>query len=68
LCSLQSAPLQPPAEALVHWEVSRLYAETVTLPELRPDEDPDDARAGGLFHLVTAAAMGLALAQLVLAW
>uniref|UniRef100_A0A383WC16 Alpha-type protein kinase domain-containing protein n=1 Tax=Tetradesmus obliquus TaxID=3088 RepID=A0A383WC16_TETOB len=67
LAQLESAPLRPPAEALVHWEASRLYAETVTLPELRPAEDPDDARSGGLFHLVTAAAKGLALAQLVLA-
>lgn len=61
-------PRKPAAEALVHWEVARLYAETVTLPELRPSEDPEDARAGGLFHLTTAAAKGMALAQLVLAW
>jgi hypothetical protein len=29
--SAQSAPLQPPAEALVHWEVSRLYADVFLL-------------------------------------
>jgi hypothetical protein len=43
-------------------------AETVTLPELRPDEDPDAARLGGMFHLCQAAAKGLPLAQLQLAW
>jgi hypothetical protein len=45
-----------------------LPAETVTLPELRPDEDPDAARLGGMFHLCQAAAKGLPLAQLQLAW
>jgi hypothetical protein len=30
--------------------------------------DPDAARLGGMFHLVLAAAKGLALAQLQLAW
>lgn len=61
-------PEKPAPEALVHWEIARLYAETVTLPELRPEEDPDAARAGGLFHLAAAAAKGVPLAQLVLAW
>jgi hypothetical protein len=37
-------------------------------PQLRPEEDPDAARAGGLFHLVTAAALSNPLAQLQLAW
>eukprot|EP00878_Enallax_costatus_P024193 GHUV01025797.1.p1 GENE.GHUV01025797.1~~GHUV01025797.1.p1 ORF type:complete len:393 (+),score=123.15 GHUV01025797.1:935-2113(+) len=67
LLLLQTVPDKPAPEALVHWEIARLYAETVTLPELRPDEDPDAARAGGLFHLTTAAAKGVALAQIVLA-
>ncbi|KAF8055109.1 Eef2k [Scenedesmus sp. PABB004] len=67
LAALERVPAAPEPDALVHWEVARLYAETVTLPELRPNEDPDDARVGGLFHLLTAAARGVALAQLVLA-
>jgi hypothetical protein len=68
LLLLQDVPLQPCPDALIHWEVARIYAETVTLPELRPDEDPDAARLGGMFHLYAAAAKGLALAQLQLAW
>lgn len=64
----QDVPLQPLPDALLHWEVARIYAETVTLPELRPDEDPDAARLGGMFHLTAAAAKGLTLAQLELAW
>lgn len=64
----QGVPLQPSPDALLHWEVARIYAETVTLPELRPDEDPEAARLGGMFHLYAAAAKGLALAQLQLAW
>lgn len=34
----EAAPL-----AHVHFAVSRLYAEVVLLPELQPEEDPDDA-------------------------
>jgi hypothetical protein len=68
LYPLQAVPKEPSPDAYIHWEVARIYAETVTLPELRPDEDPDAARLGGMFHLVLAAAKGLALAQLQLAW
>jgi hypothetical protein len=53
--------------ALVHYEVSRCYAETVLLPELRPEEDPDDARQGGMFHLLQGAAKGCTLAMIILA-
>lgn len=53
--------------ALVHYEVARLYAETVLLPELRPEEDPEDARQGGLFHLLQSARKGCTLAMVILA-
>lgn len=33
-------PAAAPPDALVHWEVAKLYAEVVLLPELRPGEDP----------------------------
>jgi hypothetical protein len=60
-------PLTPSPSSLVHWEVGRLYAEAVLLPELRPEEDPNDARQGGLFHLLLSASGGCTLAMAVLA-
>ena len=36
-------------------QVSKLYAEVVLLPEARPDENPEDALRGALFHLHTSA-------------
>lgn len=41
---LDEVPEVDTSEALVHMEVARLYAECVILPDLRPDQDPDDAR------------------------
>ena len=67
LRELERAPLAPSVTALVHHEVARVHAEACLLPELRPGEDPDDARAGGVFHLQAAAALGCALSQCVLA-
>jgi hypothetical protein len=64
---VQAVPLVPPPTAAVHYEVARLYAETVLLPELRPSEDPADCRAGGMFHIVQSAGSGCALAQVILA-
>ncbi|GFR42631.1 hypothetical protein Agub_g3567 [Astrephomene gubernaculifera] len=66
LAALQDVPKECP-EALVHLEISKLYGEVVLLPELKPNEDPEDALRGGLFHLTTAALGGSLLALLVLA-
>ncbi len=52
-----TCPTDESHESLVHLEVSRIYAEVVMLPELRPEESPEDALKGGLFHLYEAAKM-----------
>jgi len=64
---LKVVPKDESAAALVHLEVSKLYSETVLLPDIRPEEDPDDALRGGLFHLQFAASQGCVLAMCMLA-
>ncbi|GIL71722.1 hypothetical protein Vretifemale_2235 [Volvox reticuliferus] len=66
LAALKEVPKENP-EALVHLEISKLYGEVVLLPELKPNEDPEDALHGGLFHLNTAAQGGSLLGLMVLA-
>lgn len=66
LAGLQKVPRESP-EALVHMEIAKLYGEVVLLPELKPNEDPEDCLRGGLFHLHAAARLGCLLALLVLA-
>ncbi|KAG2490554.1 hypothetical protein HYH03_010948 [Edaphochlamys debaryana] len=66
LSALSTVPKESP-EALVHLEIAKLYGEVVLLPELKPNEDPEDALRGGLFHLGAAAQGGALLALAVLA-
>ncbi|GLI63916.1 hypothetical protein VaNZ11_007055 [Volvox africanus] len=66
LAALKEVPKENP-EALVHLEIAKLYGEVVLLPELKPNEDPEDALHGGLFHLNTAAQGGSLLGLMILA-
>ncbi|GAX82885.1 hypothetical protein CEUSTIGMA_g10311.t1 [Chlamydomonas eustigma] len=67
LSSLKDVPEVESPVSLIHMEVAKMYSEVTLLPELRPQESPEDAMKGGLFHLQHAASMGCRVALCMLA-